>query len=150
MTAADAYIDSLHLFGMQFGLERMHDLLGRLGHPEREFDAIHVVGTNGKGSTTLFAEALLLAETRGEERVANVRRLLKLAGEYDPYQRQGLYRFLRFIDAQEEAEVELEPASAQTDFTMRSINRDNTIPKKSWPAGRKRWRAPMRGNPNCR
>jgi dihydrofolate synthase/folylpolyglutamate synthase len=62
LTAADAYIDSLQLFGMQFGLERMRDLLGRLGHPEREFDAIHVVGTNGKGSTTLFSEALLLAE----------------------------------------------------------------------------------------
>src|SRR6185437_12933479 len=62
LTPADAYIDSLQLFGMQFGLERMHDLLDRLGHPEREFDAIHVVGTNGKGSTTLFAEALLLAE----------------------------------------------------------------------------------------
>jgi len=62
LTTADAYVESLQLFGMQFGLERMHDLLGRLGHPEREFDAIHVVGTNGKGSTTLFAEALLLAE----------------------------------------------------------------------------------------
>ena len=62
MTAADAYIDSLQLFGMQFGLERMRGLLDRLGNPERAFDAIHVVGTNGKGSTTLFAEALLLAE----------------------------------------------------------------------------------------
>ncbi|HEY3765476.1 MAG TPA: cyanophycin synthetase [Gaiellales bacterium] len=62
MTAADAYIDSLELFGMRFGLERMHGLLDRLGNPERAFDAIHVVGTNGKGSTTLFAEALLVAE----------------------------------------------------------------------------------------
>jgi dihydrofolate synthase/folylpolyglutamate synthase len=62
LTAADAYIDSLQLFGMRFGLERMRGLLDRLGNPEREFDAIHVVGTNGKGSTTLFAEALLLAE----------------------------------------------------------------------------------------
>ena len=62
MTAADAYIDSLELFGMQFGLERMHALLDRLGNPERAFDAIHVVGTNGKSSTTRFAEALLLAE----------------------------------------------------------------------------------------
>jgi dihydrofolate synthase/folylpolyglutamate synthase len=47
---------------MRFGLDRMHALLGRLGHPERAFDAIHVVGTNGKGSTTLFAESLLLAQ----------------------------------------------------------------------------------------
>jgi len=62
LTPADAYIDSLQLFGMQFGLERMHDLLDRLRHPERRFDAIHVVGTNGKGSTVLFAEALLEAE----------------------------------------------------------------------------------------
>jgi dihydrofolate synthase / folylpolyglutamate synthase len=62
LTAADAYIDSLQLFGMQFGLDRMRGLLDRLGNPEREFDAIHVVGTNGKGSTTLFSEALLLAE----------------------------------------------------------------------------------------
>ncbi len=62
MTRADAYIDSLELFGMRFGLERMHGLLDRLGNPERCFDAIHVVGTNGKGSTTLYAEALLRAE----------------------------------------------------------------------------------------
>jgi dihydrofolate synthase/folylpolyglutamate synthase len=62
VTAAERYIDSLELFGMAFGLERMHDLLARLGHPERSFDAIHVVGTNGKGSTVLFAEALLEAE----------------------------------------------------------------------------------------
>ena len=53
---------SLELFGMQFGLERMHALLDRLGNPEREFDAIHVVGTNGKSSTTRFCEALLEAE----------------------------------------------------------------------------------------
>ncbi len=62
MTAAERYIDSLELFGMAFGLERMHDLLAELGSPERSFDAIHVVGTNGKGSTVLFAEALLQAE----------------------------------------------------------------------------------------
>ena len=47
---------------MQFGLERMHALLEKLGHPEQRFDAIHVVGTNGKTSTTRFAEALLEAE----------------------------------------------------------------------------------------
>jgi dihydrofolate synthase / folylpolyglutamate synthase len=59
---AESYIASLELFGMQFGLERMHALLDQLGHPERAFDAIHVVGTNGKTSTTRFAEALLTAE----------------------------------------------------------------------------------------
>ncbi len=35
-----------------FGLERMHALLDRLDHPERAFDAVHVVGTNGKSTAT--------------------------------------------------------------------------------------------------
>jgi dihydrofolate synthase / folylpolyglutamate synthase len=62
VSAAERYIGSLELFGMRFGLERMHALLAALGNPERSFDAIHVVGTNGKTSTTRFAEALLEAE----------------------------------------------------------------------------------------
>jgi dihydrofolate synthase / folylpolyglutamate synthase len=62
VTSAERYIESLELFGMQFGLERMHALLEKLGHPEREFDAIHVVGSNGKSSTVRFAEALLEGE----------------------------------------------------------------------------------------
>jgi dihydrofolate synthase/folylpolyglutamate synthase len=45
-----------------FGLERMQELLERLGHPEREFPAIHVVGTNGKTTATRTIAALLRAE----------------------------------------------------------------------------------------
>ena len=33
-----------------FGTERMRELLARLGNPERRFDAVHVVGTNGKST----------------------------------------------------------------------------------------------------
>ena len=65
-------------------------------------------------------EALLLAEERGLERAANVRRLLDLARQYDPYQRQGLFRFLRFIQAQEQAELDLEPAAAPTENACRA------------------------------
>ena len=61
-SAPESYIESLELFGMQFGLERIHDLLDRLGNPEAEFDAIHVVGSNGKSSTVRFCEALLEAQ----------------------------------------------------------------------------------------
>ena len=42
-----------------FGLERMRELLGRLGDPQRAFPAVHVVGTNGKSTTTRLTEALL-------------------------------------------------------------------------------------------
>ena len=33
-----------------FGLERMQALTERLGHPERTFEAVHVVGTKGKST----------------------------------------------------------------------------------------------------
>ena len=45
-----------------FGLERMQALLERLGHPERAFDAIHVVGTKGKSTATRTIAALLASE----------------------------------------------------------------------------------------
>jgi dihydrofolate synthase / folylpolyglutamate synthase len=35
-----------------FGTGRMRALLARLGNPERSFDAVHVVGTNGKSTAT--------------------------------------------------------------------------------------------------
>jgi dihydrofolate synthase/folylpolyglutamate synthase len=42
----------------------MRSLLERLGHPERAFPAIHVVGTNGKSTATRTIAALLRADGR--------------------------------------------------------------------------------------
>jgi dihydrofolate synthase/folylpolyglutamate synthase len=42
-----------------FGLERMRVLLAELGDPQLAYPAVHVVGTNGKSTTTRMAEALL-------------------------------------------------------------------------------------------
>ena len=55
------YLHSLAVFGMRPGLARVAGLLSRLGHPERTLRAIHVVGTNGKSSTTRYAAAILSA-----------------------------------------------------------------------------------------
>ncbi len=44
----------------------------------------------------------LLAQPRGKHRRENVRRLLALTHQFDPLQRQGLPRFLRFIEARRE------------------------------------------------
>ncbi|HEX9190534.1 MAG TPA: hypothetical protein VF847_00450 [Candidatus Deferrimicrobiaceae bacterium] len=41
------------------GLSRMRAALARSGHPERAFRTLHVAGTNGKGSTACFLEAIL-------------------------------------------------------------------------------------------
>src|SRR5688500_6910089 len=43
----------------RFGLERMRELLARLGDPQLAFRALHVAGTNGKGSVVAFADAML-------------------------------------------------------------------------------------------
>jgi dihydrofolate synthase/folylpolyglutamate synthase len=56
---AEEHLLSLELFGMRFGLERMRRLLTALGSPQAAFRPIHVVGTNGKSSTTRLAAAML-------------------------------------------------------------------------------------------
>jgi dihydrofolate synthase/folylpolyglutamate synthase len=56
---AERYVLSRELFGMRFGLDRMRRMMTALGHPERSFDSIHVVGTNGKSSTARMIAAIL-------------------------------------------------------------------------------------------
>lgn len=56
---AERKLRSLELFGMRFGLDRMRRMMTALGSPERRFDSIHVVGTNGKSSTTRMIAAIL-------------------------------------------------------------------------------------------
>lgn len=48
----------------RLGLERTAALLEVLGNPQRDFAAIHVAGTNGKGSTVAAVDALLRAPHR--------------------------------------------------------------------------------------
>jgi dihydrofolate synthase/folylpolyglutamate synthase len=56
---AERELRSLELFGMRFGLERMRRMMTALGSPEQRFRAIHVLGTNGKSSTTRMTAAIL-------------------------------------------------------------------------------------------
>jgi dihydrofolate synthase/folylpolyglutamate synthase len=56
---AEDYLLGLELFGMRFGLDRMHRLMTVLGLPQGKFASIHVVGTNGKSSTARFCAAIL-------------------------------------------------------------------------------------------
>ena len=45
--------------GIRPGLDRIKSLLDILGNPQNSFSSIHIVGTNGKGSTTAFLESIL-------------------------------------------------------------------------------------------
>ena len=47
-------------FGIRPGVDRVAKLLRSLGNPEKQFRTIHVVGTNGKGSTSAFLSSILL------------------------------------------------------------------------------------------
>lgn len=50
---------SLETFGIKLGLENISRLCAALGHPERRFPAVHVAGTNGKGSVTAMVHTAL-------------------------------------------------------------------------------------------
>jgi dihydrofolate synthase/folylpolyglutamate synthase len=66
-SAADsnlAWVESLSPWPEEFGLEGMRRLLAALGDPQEDFPAIHVVGTNGKTTTTYMCAALLAAEEK--------------------------------------------------------------------------------------
>jgi dihydrofolate synthase/folylpolyglutamate synthase len=43
----------------KFNLENITVLMERLGRPERAYPSVHIAGTNGKGSTAAFLEAIL-------------------------------------------------------------------------------------------
>lgn len=56
---AERWLLSRELFGMRFGVDRMRRLLTVLDSPQERYGAIHVVGTNGKSSTTRMIAAIL-------------------------------------------------------------------------------------------
>lgn len=65
---ATEYIENIPMFGPHIngrnksGNDNLMDVLERLGHPENSRRAIHIAGTNGKGSTAQFIAAILCAK----------------------------------------------------------------------------------------
>lgn len=62
--AAEAitFLEGLAPSGVRLGLDRVHTALRALKNPETTYPALHVAGTNGKGSTCAFASACLSAQ----------------------------------------------------------------------------------------
>jgi dihydrofolate synthase/folylpolyglutamate synthase len=58
-----AFLTGRGRFG-ELGLSRIRRVLERLGHPEDRYPIAHIAGTNGKGSTAAFLEAILRADGR--------------------------------------------------------------------------------------
>ena len=56
------YLYGLEKFGWIFGLTQVERILEAIGNPHREVQAIHIGGTNGKGSTAAMIASILRKE----------------------------------------------------------------------------------------
>lgn len=54
-----SYLFGLQKFGIKFGLSNITNLLGLLGNPHKGLKAVHVAGTNGKGSTSVTISSIM-------------------------------------------------------------------------------------------
>jgi dihydrofolate synthase/folylpolyglutamate synthase len=52
-------LDSIRALGVDLGLSRVRAVLDHLGNPERAAPAVHIAGTNGKGSVAAMTESIL-------------------------------------------------------------------------------------------
>ncbi len=57
--AAVQYIHDCSKFGIKLGLERIGEILRRVGNPQERYRIVHIAGTNGKGSTAAFYDFTL-------------------------------------------------------------------------------------------
>jgi dihydrofolate synthase/folylpolyglutamate synthase len=92
--------------GMVFGLARTRRLLSALDDPQDKFPAVHVVGTNGKSSTTLMIAAALSAQELRvgaftSPHLVSFRERIELGGEMigEPEFERALNRVAAAIDA---------------------------------------------------
>ena len=56
------YLYGLEKFGMVFGLTQVRKILEAVGNPHEEIHAVHIGGTNGKGSTAAMMSSILQRE----------------------------------------------------------------------------------------
>jgi len=61
VSEAREYLFGLTLHGIKLGLDNITQLLALIGNPQHRFPAIHVAGTNGKGSVLAFLDSMLRA-----------------------------------------------------------------------------------------
>ncbi|RMF57240.1 MAG: bifunctional folylpolyglutamate synthase/dihydrofolate synthase, partial [Calditrichaeota bacterium] len=55
------FLDGLKRFGWKLGLDNIRNLLRRHGNPHQKIRAVHIAGTNGKGSTAAILESICRA-----------------------------------------------------------------------------------------
>jgi dihydrofolate synthase/folylpolyglutamate synthase len=86
-SAAVKYLNSLNKFGINPGLERVEVLLDYLDNPQKQFDVIHIGGSNGKGSTSAMLSSILTAAgykvgTYNSPEIISFYERMRINGEY--------------------------------------------------------------------
>lgn len=56
-----SYLYGLEKYGILLGLENIKIVLSLIGNPEKKIKTVHIVGTNGKGSTAVFLSNILIS-----------------------------------------------------------------------------------------
>jgi dihydrofolate synthase / folylpolyglutamate synthase len=84
---AAEYLYSRSGGAMKLGLKNIQDLTRRLGHPENDTPAVHIAGTNGKGSTaSIFESVLRVADYRSglytSPHLIDLRERIQIRGDY--------------------------------------------------------------------
>jgi ATP-dependent helicase/nuclease subunit A len=64
----------------------------------------------------------LSIQPRGRQRIGNVEQLLAIAGEFDAIHRNGIYHFIRFIEDQQDAVGDIEPAGSEDQDAVRLMS----------------------------
>jgi dihydrofolate synthase/folylpolyglutamate synthase len=125
MQSATEWLESLSPWPREgFGLERMTALLDLLDHPERTYDAVHVVGTKGKSTAARTIAALLRAE--GRSSAAYTSPHVAGWGERLETDAAGFEQAIRRVRADAEVldatQFEVVTAAALVDFAERGVD----------------------------
>ena len=127
-SAADnlVWLESLSPWPEEFGLDRVRDLLAALGDPQRAFRAIHVVGSNGKTTTTRLTEALLAGEGLGvgsytSPHVVRWSERIRVRGE-EAELGEALERVRRAAESVNATQFEVMTAAAYAEFAAAEVD----------------------------
>ncbi|MGI6265387.1 MAG: bifunctional folylpolyglutamate synthase/dihydrofolate synthase [Acutalibacteraceae bacterium] len=110
------YLRQLQTGGMTMGLERMRRIMALCGDPHRRLRAVHIAGTNGKGSTARMIQRVAMAAGYrvgmfSSPAVTGVRETIDLDG-----QAVGAADFARWITAVRDKQKDMGEAGVCSEF----------------------------------
>jgi dihydrofolate synthase/folylpolyglutamate synthase len=118
------YLDQIQNLGIKFGLDNVRTILSSLNDPQNQYPAIHIAGTNGKGSVCAMLSQILMEHGHRpglftSPHLVTVRERIRIAG--DPIPEEDFSRHLsRLREVVEELIVSKALLSPPTYFEMLS------------------------------